>query len=101
MTLSILRNTHKSGDIAAFLGAILDVPADSPADLARIYANKIASRSIEDRVLVLAVISEAILAVERQEMTVEVAAMHIQQVFAHRNFDPTWLEGGVTLVKNR
>lgn len=104
MTLSILRNTHKPTDICSFIGVLLGVHADSVCDLARVLANKRTLNRIEERALVLALISETVSSVELQDMTLEVAAAHIENMVANignGHVDPTWASGSVTLGKNR
>ena len=104
MTLSILRNTHKPADICAFLGMLLGVQADSVADLASILANKRSLHRIEERVLVLALVSQTVLSVEQQEVTLEVAAAYIANALhdiGTQDCDPDWAAGSITLGKNR
>lgn len=104
MTLSILRNTHKPTDISAFLGMLLGAQADSVCDLARILANKRNLHRIEERAQILALISETVSSVELQEMTLEAAAQHIENMVANignGHVDPMWVTRDFTLGKNR
>lgn len=104
MTLTILRNTHKPADIAAFLGVLLKIPADSLSSLAMGLCSSTCVAGIEERAVVLALVSDVIHSIEIGEMTVEVGAAHLHTAIrsdGYLNVSKEWADGTVQLWRNK
>jgi len=104
MTLTFPRASLKPTDISAYLGACLGLPADSVSSLAVAVGNRYAVRSLERKLIVLTVVSELVQQLQRQEITMEVAAYQIDKTFKDGDLDsvdPTWASGTFHLGFNR